>query len=128
MVTGRGIIFICSAVKVYNSCCKFQVVSFISIVLSCFCCCIAHRNNFFCLRQQSISSASSIQSEAQTLSGNSGKKVLEAAKLGYANKREESVFSQKLGSPSFSQITSSVSTQVNALKLPHLTALGCCPL
>ena len=39
MVTGRGIILICSAVKVYNSCCKFQVVSFISIVLSCFCCC-----------------------------------------------------------------------------------------
>ena len=56
---------------------------------------IVHRNHFFCLYQQNKSSKSKVKFRQ---AGNCCKRVLEAAKLAYANKRKESITSQKRGS------------------------------
>ena len=70
--------------------------------------CIAamvHRNHFFHLHQQNKSSESKVQFRQAR---NHWKRVLEAAKLAYANKTKESITSQKLGSPDFWRIANSV--------------------
>ena len=62
---------------------------------------IAHKNHFFCLYQKDKSSASKVKFRQ---AHNRCKRVLEAAKLGYAKKTKESITSQKLGSCDFWQI------------------------
>ena len=59
---------------------------------------IAHRNHFFRFCQKDKSSASKVNFRQAS---NCCKRVLEAAKLAYANKTKESITSQKLGSRDF---------------------------
>ena len=59
---------------------------------------IFHRNHFFRLYQKDKSSDSNVKFRQAS---NRCKKVLEAAKLAYANKTKESITSQKLGSRDF---------------------------
>ena len=59
---------------------------------------IIHRNHFFHLYQREKSSDSKIKFRQAS---NRCKRVLEAAKLAYANKTKESISSQKLGSRDF---------------------------
>ena len=66
---------------------------------------IVHRNHFFHLYQREKSSDSNVQFRQAS---NHCKRVLEAAKLAYANKTKESIPSQKLGSPDFWRIANSV--------------------
>ena len=66
---------------------------------------IVHRNHFFRLYQREKSSDSKVKFRQAS---NHCKKVLEAAKLAYANKTKESITSQKLGSRDFWQIANSV--------------------
>ena len=54
---------------------------------------IVHRNHFFCLYQQNNSSEPKVKFRQAS---NHYRRVLEAAKLAYANKTEESITSQKL--------------------------------
>ena len=64
---------------------------------------IAHKNHFFCSYQKDKSCASKVKFRQ---AHNRCKRVLEAAKLGYANKTKESITSQKLDSCDFWQIAS----------------------
>ena len=66
---------------------------------------IVHRNHFFCLYQRKKSSDSKVKFRQVS---NCCKRVLEAAKLAYANKTKESITSQKHGSCDFWQIANSV--------------------
>ena len=66
---------------------------------------IVHRNHFFRLYQQNKSFESKVKFRQVS---NCCKKVLEAAKLAYANKIKEFIISQKLGSQDFWQIANSV--------------------
>ena len=59
---------------------------------------IVHRNHFFRLYQQSISSEFKVKFRQVS---NCCKRVLEVAKLAYATKTKESITSQKLGSRDF---------------------------
>ena len=66
---------------------------------------MVHRNHFFCLYQREKSSDSKVKLRQAS---NSCKRVLDAAKLVYANKTKESINSQKLGSRDFWRIANSV--------------------
>ena len=66
---------------------------------------IVHRNHFFCLYQREKSSGSKVKFRQAS---NRCKRVLEAAKLAYANKTKEAIASQKLGSRDFWRIANSV--------------------
>ena len=66
---------------------------------------IVHRNHFFHLYQEDKSSKSKVKFRQ---ANNRCKRVLEAAKLAYANKTKESITSQKLGSWDFWRIAKSV--------------------
>ena len=66
---------------------------------------IVHRNHFFRLYQREKSSDSKVKFRQAS---NRCKKVLEAAKLAYANKIKESITSLKLGSWDFLRIVKSV--------------------
>ena len=66
---------------------------------------IVHRNHFFRLYQNDKSSESKVKFRQAS---NHCKRVLEAAKLAYANKTKESITSQKLGSRDFWRIANSV--------------------
>ena len=66
---------------------------------------IVHRNHFFCLYQREKSSDSKVKFRQAS---NRCKRVLEAAKLAYANKTKEFITSQKLGSRDFRRIANSV--------------------
>ena len=59
---------------------------------------IIHRNHFFCLYQKDKSSDSKVKFRQAS---NCCKRVLEAAKITYANKTKESITSQKLASQNF---------------------------
>ena len=59
---------------------------------------IVHINHFFCLYQNDKSSESKVKFRQAS---NHCKRVLEPAKLAYANKTKESITSQKLGSQDF---------------------------
>ena len=59
---------------------------------------IVHRNHFFHLYQQNKSSESKVKFRQAS---NCCNRVLEAAKLAYANKTKEPITSQKLGSQDF---------------------------
>ena len=66
---------------------------------------IVRRNHFFRLHQQNKSFESKVKFREIS---NRYKRVLEAAKLAYANKTKESITSQKLGSRDFWRIANSV--------------------
>ena len=66
---------------------------------------IVHRNHFFCLYQKDKSSDSKVKFRQTS---NRYKRVLEGAKLAYANKIKESIASQKLGSRDFWRIANIV--------------------
>ena len=66
---------------------------------------IVHRNHFFRLYQREKSSDSKVKFRQAS---NRFKRVLEAARLAYANKTKESITSQKLGSRDFWRIANSV--------------------
>ena len=66
---------------------------------------IVHRNHFFRLYQREKSSDSKVKFRQAS---NRCKRVLDAAKLAYANKTKESITSQKLGSCDFWRIANSV--------------------
>ena len=66
---------------------------------------IVHRNHFICLYQREKSSDSKVKFRQAS---NCCKKVLEAAKLAYANKTKECITSQRLGSCDFWRIANCV--------------------
>ena len=66
---------------------------------------IVHRNHFFRMYQKDKSSKSKVKFRQAS---NRCKRVLQAAKLAYANKTKESITSQKRGSRDFWRIASSV--------------------
>ena len=66
---------------------------------------IVHRNHFFSLYQREKSSDSNVKFRQVS---NRCKRVLEAAKLAYANKTKESITSQRLGSRVFWRIANSI--------------------
>ena len=72
---------------------------------------IVHRNHFFRLYQREKSSDSKVKFRQAS---NRCKRVLEAAKLAYANKTKESITSQKLGSCDFRRIANSVLNKVKS--------------
>ena len=74
------------------------------MVFSCLCCCHSSQKSFFCfyLKDKSDSKIKFRQAS------NRCKRVLEAAKLAYANKTKESITSQKLGSRDFWRIANGV--------------------
>ena len=85
---------------------KYQVKSHSSPWFSAACAAaIVHRNHFFRLYQRVKSSDSKVKFRQAS---NCCKRVLEAAKLAYANKTKESITSQKLGSREFWWIADSV--------------------
>ena len=93
-------------VDVYISHRKYQVKPHSSPWFSAACAtAIVYRNHFICLHQQNNSSESKVKSRQAS---NRCKRVLEAAKLVYANKTKQLISSQKLGSLDFWQIANSV--------------------
>ena len=81
---------------------------------------IVRRNYVFCLCQQNKSSASKLKFRHGS---NCCKKVLEAAKLAYANKAKESITSQKLSSRDFWQVASSLLNKVKSAIPPLFNGL-----
>ena len=93
-------------IDVYIPHCKYQVKPHSSPWFSAaFVAAIVHRNHFFCLNQKDKSSDFKLKFRQAS---NCCKKVLEIAKLVYANKTKESITSQKLGSWDFWGIADSV--------------------
>ena len=93
-------------IDVYNPYRKYQVKPHSSLSFSASCAAaIVYRNHFFRLYQKDKSSDSKVKFRQAS---NHCKRVLEAAKLAYANKTKESITSQKLGSPDFWQIANSI--------------------
>ena len=91
---------------------------------------IVHRNHIFRFYQKNKSSDSKVKLRHQA--SNHCKRVLEAARLSYANKTKESITSQKLGSWDFWRIPnivinkgkSAIPALVNGPEL-HLTKQNC---
>ena len=94
---------------------KYQVKSHSSPWFSAACAAtIVHRNHFFRLYQREKSSDSKVKFRQAS---NRCKRVLEAAKLAYANKAKESITSQKLGSLDSGKLPIVFLTKVNLLYL-----------
>ena len=85
-------------IDVYTPHRKYLVKPHSSSWFSAACAAIAHRNHFFRLYQKDKSSASKVKFRQAS---NHCKRVLEAAKLAYADKTKESINSQKLRSQDF---------------------------
>ena len=86
-------------IDVYIAHRKYKVKSHSSPWFSAACAAaIVHRNHFFHLYQREKSSDSKVKFRQAS---NRCKRVLEAAKLAYANKTKQSITSQKLGSCDF---------------------------
>ena len=81
---------------------------------------IVHRNHFFRLYQREKSSDSKVKFRQAS---NCCKRVLEAAKLPYANKTKESITSQKLGPQDFWRIANSVLNKCKSVILPLFNRL-----
>ena len=81
---------------------------------------IVHRNQFFRLYQREKSSDSKVKFRQAS---NRCKRILEAAKLAYANKTKESITSQKLGSRDFWRIANSVLNKGKSAIPPLFNAL-----
>ena len=83
---------------------------------------IVHGNLFFRLYQKVKSSESKVKFRQAS---NCCKRVLEAAKLAYANKAKEPILSQKLDSHDFWRIANSVLNKVNLLYFLYSMAGSC---
>ena len=81
---------------------------------------IVQRNHFFRLYQQNSESKAKFRQAS-----NPCKRVLEAAKLAYANKTKESITSQKLGSQDFWQIANSVLNKGKSATPPLFNSQRC---
>ena len=79
--------------------------SFISMIFGSLCCCHSSQKLFFRLYQKGKSFESKVKFRKAS---NHCQRVVEAAKLAYANKTKESITSQKRGSQDLWQISSSV--------------------
>ena len=91
---------------------KYQVKPHLSPWFSATCAAaIVHRNHFFHLYQREKSSDSKVKFRQAS---NRCKRAFEAAKLAYADKRKESIISQKRGSRDFWQIANSVLNKGNS--------------
>ena len=100
---------------------KYQVKPHSSPWLSAACAApIVYRNHFFRLYQKDKSSDSKVKFRQAS---SHCKRVLEAAKLAYANKRKESITSQKLGSRDFWRIENSVLNKGKSAIPPLFNAL-----
>ena len=98
--------FVQVVIDVYIPHRKYQVTPDSSTWFSASCAAvIVHRNHFFRLYQKDKSSESKVKFRQAS---NRCKRVLEGAKLAYANKRKESITSQKLRSRDLWQIANSV--------------------
>ena len=86
---------------------------------------IVVENHFFHLYQQNKSSESKVQFRQAS---NRCKRVLEAAKLAYANKTKESITCHHLVLGTFGKLPIVFSTKVNLLYLLYSMAQGCCLL
>ena len=86
---------------------------------------IVPRNHFFCLYQKDQCSDSKVKFRQAS---NCWKRVLEAAKLAYANKTKESITSQKFASQTFGELLIVFSTKVYLLHLLCPTIQRCCLL
>ena len=96
---------------------KYQVKPHSSLWFSAaFAATITHRNRFFCLYQQNKFSATKLKFRQAS---SRCKKILEGAKLAYANKTKEAITSQKRGSHDFWQIVNSVFNKVKSV-IPSL--------
>ena len=85
---------------------------------------IVHRNQFFCLYQQN----KSFEFKAKfRQAGNCCKRILEAAKLTYANKQKSPLL-RNLAVDTFGELLIGFSTEVNLLYLLYSTARRCCLL
>ena len=105
---------------------KYQVKPHSSPWLSAACAAvIVHRNHFFRWCQKDKSSESNAKFRQ---ANNRCKRVLEVAKLAYANKTKESIISQKLGSRDFWQIANSVLNKGKSAVPPLFSGPGCCLL
>ena len=110
--------FVCVHVgtDVYSTYRKHQVKPHSSPSFSAACAtAIVHRNHFFRLYQKDKSSDSKVKFRQAS---NRCKRVLEAAKLAYANKIKESITSQKLGSRDFWRIANSVLNKGKSVSPP----------
>ena len=95
-----------AGIDVYTSHRKYQVKPHSSSWFSAACAAaIVHRNHFFRLYQREKSSDYKVKFRQAS---NRCKRVLEAAKLAYANKTKESITSQKCGSRNFWRIANGV--------------------
>ena len=84
---------------------------------------ILHRKNFFRLHQQNKSSESKVKFREAI---NRCKRVFEVAKLAYANKTKQSIFSQELGSRDFWQIANSFLNKGKSAIPPLFNGLEVC--
>ena len=93
-------------IDVYIPHCKYRVIPHSSPWFSAACAAaIFHRNHFFHLYQKNKSSESKVKFRQAS---NHCKRLLEAAKLAYADKTKDSITSQKLGSCDFWRIANNV--------------------
>ena len=86
---------------------------------------IVHRNHFFHLYQREKSSDSKLKFRQAS---NHCKRVLEAAKLAYANKTKSPSLPKKLAIRTFGKLPIVFSTKVNLLYLLYSMAQKCCLL
>ena len=101
---------------------KYQIKVYSSPWFSASCAAaIVHRNHFFCLYQKDKSSDSKVKFRQAS---NCCKRILEAAKLAYANKTKESITSQKFGSCDFWQIANSALNKGKSVILPLFNGGG----
>ena len=113
-------------IDVYIHQCKNQVKPHSSPRFSAACAAtIVHRNCLFRLYQKDKSSQSKVKF---SLTSNCCKRVLEAAKLAYANKQKKPALPRNLALGTFGEFLIVSSTKVNLLQLLYLTARGCCLL
>ena len=106
---------------------KYQVTPHSSPWFSAACAAaIVHTNHFFRLYQKDISSDSKVKFRQAS---NHCKRVLEAAKLAYANKTKESITSQKLGFLYLISVTPKMVTKVIMnLDLSKASGPDCIPV
>ena len=86
---------------------------------------IVHRNHFFCLYQNDKSSDSKVK---LWQASNCSKRVFEAAKLTYANKKKKTLLPRNLALVTFGELPIVFSTKVNLLYLLYSTGRRCCLL
>ena len=86
---------------------------------------IVHMNCFFHLQQKDKSSESKVKFRQAR---NCCKRVLEAAKLTYANKKKTPSLPRNLAHRTFGELPKAFSTKINLLYLLYSTAWRCCLL